>query len=98
MINVSDLIIDNCGETVSHEEALQNQNNAGAAAATIIDGLKAVGNLMFHAGFSEWHSVETLQENMKTIGTFIEMNVTFLERILEVESNAACQLSVMEKK
>lgn len=98
MINISDLIIDNCGETVSHEEALQNQNNAGAAAATIIDGLKAMGNLMFHAGFSEWHSVESLQENLKTIGTFIEMNVTFLESILEVESNATSQLREMDKK
>lgn len=98
MINISDLIIDNCGETLSHEETIQNRNNAGAAAATIIDGLKSMGNLMFHAGFSEWHSTDSLQENMKNIGAFIEMNMTFLERIQEVESNATCQLSIMEEK
>lgn len=98
MLNVADLIISNGGNASSHEEAMRNQNNAGAAAATIIDGLKAMGNLMFHAGFSEWHSGESLQENMKSMGAFIEMNMTFLGCILEVESNASCQLSRMEKK
>ncbi|MBU9819952.1 hypothetical protein J1782_08630 [Rahnella sp. BCC 1045] len=86
MPNIADLMIDIDGKKLSNDEYQAHANNASNGIDYIVCGMKSVANLMFWAAANENYADE--KTDMQNIGFLISANMSFLEKMLEIESCA----------
>lgn len=92
MINIADLIIDTDGKKLTTPEYQKVANDAAAGIDYVLCGMKPIGSLMFWAAGNTDYDGEMGKADMQNLGMLIEANAKFLERMLEVESNALFNL------
>ncbi len=86
MPNIADLMIDIDGKKLCKTEYQTHANNAATGIEYVVCGMKSVANLMFWAAANEQYADE--KSDMQNISFLISANMSFLEKMLEIESCA----------
>ncbi|WP_329909992.1 hypothetical protein [Serratia quinivorans] len=97
MMDIRDVIASPEYKTYSIEQLKGRSGELYSVRESLIDGLQAVGSLMFWASANDGFSDKDLRAEMEKIGIFINTNAKLLEAIIHQESEADFYIRGHEK-